>query len=117
MRRSFLPGCLLVRPAIRRLTVSNGADRRHFPVDFAAAITTGGFGEAALGTPPETSDRRVPELLDQIPEGNKIGIVTVDGAYDTHRCHTAIIERQATAIIPIRKNGRPWKEDCPAAEA
>ena len=21
----------------------------------------------------------------------------------------------ATAIIPIRKNGRPWKEDCPAA--
>jgi hypothetical protein len=25
------------------------------------------------------------------------------------RCHTAIIDRQATAIIPIRKNGRPWK--------
>ena len=30
---------------------------------------------------------------------------------------TAIINRQATAIIPIRKNGRPWKEDCPAAIA
>jgi hypothetical protein len=27
------------------------------------------------------------------------------------------IDRQATAIIPIRKNGRPWKEDCPAAIA
>jgi len=38
-------------------------------------------------------------------------------AYDTRRCHTAIIDRQATAIIPIRKNGRPWKEDCPAAIA
>ena len=25
--------------------------------------------------------------------------------------------RQATAIIPIRRNGRPWKEDCPAARA
>ena len=33
------------------------------------------------------------------------------------RCHTAIIERQATAIILIRKNGRPWKKDCPAAIA
>lgn len=38
--------------------------------------------------------------------------MTGDGAYDTRRCHTAIIDRQATAIIPIRKNGRPWKEDC-----
>ena len=57
----------------------------------------------------------LPELLDQIPEGEDIGTVTADGAYDTRRCHTAIIDRQATAIIPIRKNGRPWKEDCPAA--
>ncbi len=57
----------------------------------------------------------LPELLDQIPEGEEIGTVTADGAYDTRRCHTAIIDRQATPIIPIRKNGRPWKEDCPAA--
>jgi len=41
----------------------------------------------------------------------------MDGAYDTRRCHTAIIGRRTTAIIPIRKNGRPWKEDCPAAIA
>ena len=41
--------------------------------------------------------------------------MTADGAYDTRRCHVAIIDRQATAIIPIRKNGRPWKEDCLAA--
>jgi len=41
----------------------------------------------------------------------------MDGAYDTRRCHTAIIGRQATPIIPIRKNGRPWKQDCPAAIA
>jgi len=41
----------------------------------------------------------------------------MDGAYDTRRCHTALINRQATAIIPIRKNGRPWKENCPAAIA
>ena len=59
----------------------------------------------------------LPELLDQIPEGEEIGTVTADGAYDTRRCHTAIIDRQATPIIPIRKNGRPRKEDCPAAIA
>jgi hypothetical protein len=57
------------------------------------------------------------ELLDQIPEDQEIGTVTADGAYDTCRCHTAIIDRQATAIIPIRKNGRPWKEDCLVARA
>ena len=39
----------------------------------------------------------------------------MDGACDTRRCHTAVIERDAVQIIPIRKNGRPWKEDCPAA--
>ena len=47
----------------------------------------------------------------------EIATVTADGAYDTRRCHSAIIARKATAIIPIRKNGRPWKEDCPAAIA
>ena len=67
-------------------------------------------------TPSSDGDSPVlPELLDQIPESEEIGTVTADGAYDTRRCHTAIIDRQATPIIPIRKNERPWKEDCPAA--
>ena len=69
-------------------------------------------------TPSSDGDSPVlPELLDQIPEGENIGTVTADGAYDTRRCHTAIIDRQAIPIIPIRKNGRPWKEDCSAAIA
>ncbi len=59
----------------------------------------------------------MPELLDQILDCEEVGTVTADGAYDTRRCHTAIINRQATAIIPTRKNGRAWKEDCPAATA
>jgi hypothetical protein len=59
----------------------------------------------------------LPELRGPIPGGEELGTVTADGAYDTRRCHTAIIDRQATAIIPVRKNGRPWKEDCPAAIA
>ena len=59
-------------------------------------------------TPSSDGDSPVlPDLLDQIPEDEEIATVTADGAYDTRRCHTAIINRQATAIIPIRKNGRP----------
>ncbi|SDY95966.1 transposase, partial [Citreimonas salinaria] len=52
-------------------------------------------------------------------EDEQIGTVTADGAYDTRRCHKAITDRQGTAIIPIpiRRNGRLWKEDCPAARA
>ena len=58
----------------------------------------------------------LPELLDQIPKDEEISSVTADGAYDTRRCHSAIIERGAAQIIPIRKNGRAWKENCPAAQ-
>ena len=57
----------------------------------------------------------LPDLLEQIPEDEEIATVTGDGAYDTRRCHAAIIEHGADAVIPIRRNGRAWKEDCPAA--
>jgi IS5 family transposase len=67
-------------------------------------------------TPSRDGDSPVlPDLLSQIPEAEQIGTVTADGAYDTRRCHTAILERDAVPIIPIRKNARAWKEDCPAA--
>ena len=59
----------------------------------------------------------LPVLLDQIPPDQEIGTVTGDGAFGTRRCHAAILARGGTAIIPIRKNGRFWKEDCPAAKA
>ena|GEM_PF-1132648 len=59
----------------------------------------------------------LPELPEQIPESEERGTVTADSACDIRRCHTAIIARQASAVIPIRKNGRPCKEDCPAARA
>lgn len=51
------------------------------------------------------------DLLEQIPPDQEIGTVTGDGAFDTHRCHAAILARGGTAIIPIRKYGRFWKED------
>jgi hypothetical protein len=59
----------------------------------------------------------LPALLEQIPEDEQIGSVTADGAYDTRRCHTAILEHGAKEIVPIRKNGRLWRENCPAADA
>lgn len=69
-------------------------------------------------TPSGDADSPVlPEFLDQIPEGEQIGTVTGDDAYDTRRCHTAIIDGQATAIVPFGKNGCPRKGDCPAAIA
>lgn len=43
----------------------------------------------------------LPDLLDQIPEGEAMAAVTADSAYDTRRCHTAIIDRSTTTIIPI----------------
>ena len=69
-------------------------------------------------TPSSDGDSPIlPGLLGQIPEDERIGTVTADGAYDTRRCHAPIIERQAIPIIPIRKNGGAWKEDCQAAKA
>jgi hypothetical protein len=35
--------------------------------------------------------------------------VTADGAYVTRKCHDAIAVRGAAAVIPPRKNAKPWK--------
>ena len=69
-------------------------------------------------TPSRDGDSPVlPDLLGQNPADEAIGTVTADGAYDTRRCHTAIPVRADTPIIPIRKNGRFWKDDSAAARA
>ncbi len=65
-------------------------------------------------TPSSDGDSPIlPELLNQIPEGEEISTVTADGAYDTRRCHAAIIDRQATPIIPIRKKRSPVESGLP----
>jgi transposase len=46
----------------------------------------------------------LPDLLNQIPADEQIGSVTADGAYDTRKCHDAIADRGAHAVIPPRKN-------------
>ena len=73
----------------------------------AAEFTTSEIGDAPM----------LPELLDQIPPEQEIGSVTADGAFDTRKCHDAIAARGAAAIIPPRKNAKPWKPDTAGAVA
>lgn len=57
----------------------------------------------------------LPELLNQIFRDERIDSVSGDGAYDTKTDYAAIAEREAEAIIPVHKNGKPWKENTPRA--
>jgi hypothetical protein len=53
-----------------------------------AMDTATSYIRAVEFTPSSDGDSPVlPELLDQIPEGEEIGTVIADGAYDTRRCH------------------------------
>jgi len=62
-------------------------------------VTSSNVGDAPM----------LPELLNQIPPDQDIGSVTADGAYDTRKRHEAIAVRGAHAVIPPRKNTKPWK--------
>ena len=43
------------------------------------------------------------DLLDQIPQDERVDSVYTDGAYDTKQCRQVIADRQAHAVIPPRK--------------
>jgi hypothetical protein len=73
----------------------------------AVEVTTSNVGDAPM----------LPELLNQIPADQTIGSVTADGAYDTRRCHEVIAARNAYAVIPPRKNAKPWKPTSAGAKA
>ena len=109
-RRQSLPGRRMRAFVVRGRKV-------HLAMDTAASDiraveftpSRAGDIEQANATGSRAPARVLPELLVQIPENEQIGTVTADGAYDRRRCHTAIFDRQAVAILPIRKNGQPWK--------
>ena len=65
----------------------------------AVEVTASNVGDAPM----------LPELLNHIPVDQTIGSVTADGAHDTRRCHDVIVARNAHAVIPPRKNTKPWK--------
>ena len=95
-----------------------GARRRvwrkvHLAVDEATLevrgveITSSNVGDAPMP----------PDLLGQISADEPIASVTADGAYDTRACYDAIAGRGAEAIVPPRRNAKPWKRDSPGAGA
>lgn len=65
----------------------------------AIEVTNNSVGDAPM----------LPELLGQIPADEAVTSVSGDGAYDTKACHAAIAQRGAHAVIPPRKNARPWR--------
>ena len=91
--------------------------RQYRKVHLAMDTATGDIRAVEFTSSREGDSPGLPDLLDQIPEDEEIGTVTGDGAFDTRRCHSAILARGGTGIIPIRRNGRLWKEDYPAALA
>src|SRR5690606_39736474 len=87
-------------------TIQLGIDEQTLEV--RALETTGGhIGDAPVP----------PDLLGQIPPDEEIGSVTADGAYDTRNCHNAIADRGAHAVIPPRRNAKPWKPTTAGAVA
>ena len=67
----------------------------------AIEVTDNAVGDAPM----------LPELLSQIPPEERIATVSGGGAYDTKGCHEVIAQRGAEAVIPTRKNAKPWKEN------
>ena len=104
--RQSLPGRRMHAFAVRGRKVHLGIDADTLEIR-AIEITGSRVGDAPI----------LPELLDQIPDDQPIGKVTADGAYDTRGCHAAIAARSACAVIPARKNARPWLENTPGAQA
>jgi len=51
----------------------------------------------------------LPELLAQFAINQDIASITANGGYDTRKCHNAIAERGAHAVIPPRKNAKQCK--------
>ena len=73
----------------------------------AVEVTGSNIGDAPI----------LPDLLDQISTYEHIASVTADGAYDSRTCHEVIAARGAAAVIPPRKNAKPWKPTSPGAVA
>ena len=67
----------------------------------AICVTTNHVTDAAV----------LPQLLAQVPAQEPLLTVTGDGAYDTQPVHAAVMQRNATPIIPPRKNARVRKGD------
>ncbi|ANB33763.1 hypothetical protein M2324_002541 [Rhodovulum sulfidophilum] len=82
----------------------HGASRRRQwrKVHIAGDAGTGDVRALEFTSSRQGDNPLLPELLKQIPPDEPSDTVTADGAYDTRRCHSAIIDRGANGIIPRR---------------
>lgn len=77
----------------------------HLTIDTATGVVWAGvFTSSREGESPIP-----PYLLGLVTSAEPIAIAISGRAFDTWRCHMAILDRNGTAIIPTRKNGRPRK--------
>ena len=51
----------------------------------------------------------LPGLLAQLPEEERIAVISGDGAYDTRAVYEASTARNSALLVPPRRNGKPWK--------
>lgn len=85
----------------------------HLAMDTAASV----IRAVAFTSSREGDSPGLPDLLNRIPEDEDIGTVTANGAYDTRRGHTAIIDRPGHRDhSDPQERSPPRKADCPAAE-
>lgn len=66
----------------------------------AVQLTTNNVGDSQV----------LGDLLDQIPSDERIDSVYTDGTYDMKRCRQVITDQNVHAIIPPKKNAKPWKD-------
>lgn len=62
----------------------------------AICVTSNNVSDAAV----------IEDLLDQLPQGERLESLTGDGAYDTKQVYEVVLGHGATPIIPPRKNAR-----------
>ncbi len=51
----------------------------------------------------------VPGLLAQLPDDERISVISGEGAYDTRGVYEASASRQADLVVPPRRNGKLWQ--------
>lgn len=107
-----MPGPFKLLGDSERLTRKPGPHRK---VHLALNTGTSDLGVVQF-TASRMGDRPVlADLLDHIPPIEPIGTKTGDSAFATRRGHPAILDCRDIAVILLRKTGRLWRDDGPAA--
>jgi len=89
----------------------HGADQRRVWRKVHLAIDADSHDVRAV----EMTDHRhgdgeiLPDLLAQLPEEERVAVISGDGAYDTRAVYEASTARKAALLVPPRRNGKPWK--------